>query len=676
MPDRKGSVSGRLLLRPGHSPAWQSALLAGFIVQLLLILFVTGIGLEQLRVTTDALKSVVNVHMRKQYLAKTLLTSSRERAVNLFRMVESKDPFELDEMRMRFNGNASDFLGARGELMGMPLSDRERELLELQRRHSRVSVPLQFKVLELLDAGQPRKAEALLLREVLPVQDKALEALTLLERETQRAAAAATREADEEYRVARFWMGMLSIAALLAGLIVTAATLRYVNRASREREHLATHDALTGLPNRMLFMDRLEQALVRAQRHGSMVGVMFIDLDRFKRVNDTLGHDVGDRLLCEVAERLRHAMRAEDVVARLGGDEFVVVVTDLENVGQIVHLVERVQDIVADPHPISGHELFVSCSIGISFYPGDGTDASTLIRKADTAMYHAKGSGGRFQLYDEAMNAMAEERLRLETELYHAIEREELVLHYQPQLDLESGRICAVEALMRWNHPDRGVLGPALFLDLLEETGEIVEIGRKLLVEACRQAAKWHAAGFGDLQIAVNVSGKEFWHQTMIPGVRDALEKSGIPPTLLQIELTEGILMQDVDNALSRIKALKEIGVTVAIDDFGTGHSSLAHLKRFPVDCLKIDRFFIKDIQDTAVNEAFVGSILTLCQGLHLDAVAEGVEDVRQIERLRRLGCKRVQGYLVSRAVPADRIADLLGRDWQDAFGRAGQATA
>ncbi len=648
--------------------AWRPALLAGFVVQLMLILFVTAIGLEQLRLTTDGLRSVVNVHMRKQYLAKTMLTSARERSVNLFRMVESTDPFEQDEMRMRFDGNASDFLGARSELMAMPLSSRERDLLELQRRHTRVSVPLQMRVLELLDAGQANKAEALLLREVLPVQDKVLEALAQLERETQSVASAATREADKEYRVARFWMSALSATALLAGLIVTIASMRYASRSSREREHLATHDALTGLPNRMLFMDRLEQALVRAQRHGSVVGVMFIDLDRFKRVNDTLGHDAGDRLLCEVASRLKRAVRAEDVVARLGGDEFVVVVTDLEEAGHILHLVERVRDIVSDPHPISGHELFVNCSIGISFYPADGTDANTLIRKADTAMYHAKDSGGRFQLYDETMNAMAEERLRLETELYHAIENEELVLHYQPQLDLESGRICAVEALMRWNHPDRGMLGPALFLELLEETGEIVNVGRRLLMEACMQAAKWHAAGFGDLQIAVNISGKEFWHEALISGVRDAVEKSGIPPPLLQLELTEGILMQDVDNAQGRIRALKEIGVAVAVDDFGTGYSSLAHLKRFPLDCLKIDRYFIKDIQDAAVNEAFVGSILTLCQGLHLDAVAEGVEDVRQLERLRKLGCKRVQGYLVSRPVPAQQIAGLLARDWLGEF--------
>ncbi len=676
MPECTVRISSPCGGRFKRAEIWKLALLAGFVIQLFLILFVTAIGLQQLRMTTENLKTVVDVHMRKQNLTKTMVLTARERTLIMFMLTKIDDPFERDQLLLRFREKGSEFVAARLQLLELPLSARERHLIDLHKERIAFAQPIQEEVIELISADFTQDGVDLALRQAIPAQNSVMVLLSRLDEEVHRVAIAASERAYEAHRVARFWMYFLSGIALLVGLVVAAAVLFYSARFSRERERLVTKDTLTGLPNRMLLRDRLEQALARARRRGTLVGVMFIDLDRFKRVNDTLGHDVGDRLLCEVAERLRHAVRAEDVVARLGGDEFVVVVTDLENVGQIVHLVERVQDIVADPHPISGHELFVSCSIGISFYPGDGTDASTLIRKADTAMYHAKGSGGRFQLYDEAMNAMAEERLRLETELYHAIEREELVLHYQPQLDLESGRICAVEALMRWNHPDRGVLGPALFLDLLEETGEIVELGRKLLVEACRQAAKWHAAGFGDLQIAVNVSGKEFWHQTMIPGVRDAVEKSGIPPTLLQIELTEGILMQDVDNALSRIKALKEIGVTVAIDDFGTGYSSLAHLKRFPVDCLKIDRFFIKDIQDTTVNEAFVGAILILCQGLHLDAVAEGVEDVRQIERLRKLGCKRVQGYLVSRAVPADRIADLLGRDWQDAFGRAGQATA
>jgi diguanylate cyclase (GGDEF)-like protein len=443
----------------------------------------------------------------------------------------------------------------------------------------------------------------------------------------------------------------------------------YTHRVSRERERLATHDTLTGLPNRMLFMDRLQQSLIRAKRRQTLVGVMFIDLDRFKRVNDTLGHASGDQLICEVARRLQDVTRAEDIVARLGGDEFVVVI-DAAKVNHILLVVEKALATVSKPYRIAEREIFSSCSIGVSVYPNDGTDASSLLKNADTAMYTAKSSGrNRFQLYDGAMNTMAEERLQLETELHYALARNEFVFHYQPQLNLETGRIEGVEALLRWNKPDRGLLSPAVFLSMLEETGGIVSVGRSLLLAACRQTADWHAAGFTDLDVAVNVSGKEFWHDTLIENVREALAQSGLRPQSLQLELTEGIFMEDVDAAVVRIQALKALGVAVAIDDFGTGYSSLAHLQRFPLDVLKIDRYFVKDLPNAPASEALIGSILALCQGLDLGAVAEGVETREQLEVLRALGCQIVQGYFISRPVPADQILALLGRDWLTAFG-------
>ncbi|MHB1353658.1 MAG: putative bifunctional diguanylate cyclase/phosphodiesterase, partial [Thiobacillus sp.] len=309
-------------------------------------------------------------------------------------------------------------------------------------------------------------------------------------------------------------------------------------------------------------------------------------------------------------------------------------------------------------------------SIGISVFPNDGSDCSSLLKNADTAMYHAKGSGrDRFQLYDAGMNAMAEERLQLETDLHYALERGEFVLHYQPQIDLARGRVCAVEALIRWNHPQKGVLAPASFLEMLEETGQILDVGRALLLAACRQTAQWHAAGFKDIDVAVNLSGKEFWHGSLISSISEALKLSGLPAQFLQIELTEGIFMKDIDNAVARIQALKALGVNVAVDDFGTGYSSLAHLKRFPVDVLKIDRYFINELPTAAVNEALVASILALSDGLHLAAVAEGVENMQQLARLRRLGCRIVQGYLVSKPVAAEQLTALLRRDWHEALG-------
>ena len=421
----------------------------------------------------------------------------------------------------------------------------------------------------------------------------------------------------------------------------------------------------------MLFMDRLGQSLVRAQRRNTLVGVMFIDLDRFKRVNDTLGHASGDALICEVAQRLRATTRAEDVVARLGGDEFGVVI-DAARISHVLQVVEKILGVVSEPYRIAERELFSSCSIGVSVYPNDGSDGTSLLKHADTAAFTAKNGGrNRFQLYDAAMNTMAEERLQLETELHYALERDEFLFHYQPKLNLETGRIQGVEALIRWNHPGKGLLSPAVFLELLEESGGIVKVGRTLLRSACFQTASWHAAGFVDLDVAVNISGKEFWHDNLVADVREALQQSGLPPHSLHLELTEGIFMQDVEAAVSIILALKALGVAVAIDDFGTGYSSLAHLKRFPLDILKIDRYFVKDIPHAPVNEALISSILALCRGLKLGTVAEGVENREQLEVLRKLGCQVVQGYFISRPVPADEIAALLDRDWLKEFEQA-----
>jgi diguanylate cyclase (GGDEF)-like protein len=653
-----------------RAAVWKPALVAGFVIQLLLILFVTAIGLQQLRLTTDNLDTV-DTHMRKQDLTKTMVISARERTMLMFMLTKAADPFERDELLQQFYKKGVDYAAARVALLDAPLNAKERELIDQQRQLILVAQPIQQQVVDLVSADFNQDAADLVIGEAIPAQNKVVAVLAQLDAEAQRVTLIASRKAHEAHEVARFWMVLLSGAALLIGLIVAAVVLRYTHRVSRERERLATHDALTGLPNRMLFMDRLEQALVRAQRRNTLVGVMFIDLDRFKRVNDTLGHACGDQLICEVARRLCAAARAEDTVARLGGDEFVVVMNDATAIGHILQVVEKLRAVVATPCQVAGRELFCSGSIGISIYPHDGTDSSSLLKNADTAMYHAKNAGrDSVQLYDSAMNAMAEERLQLETDLHYALERNEFVLHYQPQVNLDTGRIQSVEALIRWNHPGRGVLTPATFLEMLEETGEIIEVGRALLFEACRQAAHWRAAGF-NLEVAVNLSSKEFWHVSLLSSVSTALEQSGLPPHSLQLELTEGIFMEDVDSAVDRIRELKALGVAISIDDFGTGYSSLAHLKRFPLDVLKIDRYFIRDLANAKVNQALVSSILALCEGLHLDAIAEGVEDSRQLECLHQLGCRIVQGYLFSQPVPAEQLTALLDQRWHREFAAA-----
>ena len=647
---------------------WRRVLLAGFIVQLFLILFVTTIGLQQLRLTANNLGTVVDVHMRKLSLTKTMMAAARERTLCMYRLSMSHDPFERDQLFVQFNQHGAEFASARMALLNMPLSPREHELIDLQGHLTGIARPMQNRVVDALSGDSDQKAEEQVLSSAIPAQNNVLSVLALLDTETQKLALEASRKAHQAHEVARFWMYLLSGIALLLGMFVAAAVMYYTKRASRERHHLVTHDALTGLPNRMLFMDRLEQSLVRAQRRNTLVGVMFIDLDRFKRVNDTLGNASGDALICEVAQRLRAATRAEDVVARLGGDEFGVVI-DVARISHVLQVVEKILGAVSEPYRIAERELFSSCSIGVSVYPNDGSDGTSLLKHADTAAFTAKNGGrNRFQLYDVAMNTMAEERLQLETELHYALERNEFLFHYQPKLNLNSGRIQGVEALIRWNHPGKGLLSPAVFLELLEESGGIVKVGRTLLRSACFQTASWHAAGFANLDVAVNISGKEFWHDNLVTDVREALQASGLPPHALHLELTEGIFMQDVEAAVSIILALKELGVAVAIDDFGTGYSSLAHLKRFPLDILKIDRYFVKDIPHAPVNEALISSILALCRGLKLGTVAEGVENREQLEVLRKLGCQVVQGYFISRPVPADEIAALLDRDWLKEF--------
>ncbi len=649
-------------------PAWRRALLAGFVVQLLLILFVTAIGLRQLQATSDNLARVVDIHMRKLTLTKAMMSSARGRTLSMFRLSMSHDPFERDDLFMQFTRDGAEFAQARTALLAMPLSRREHELLALQGRMTGVAMPMQNRVVETLRNDFGRKAEERALSAAIPVQNTMLAVLSQLDAETQKLALDASEKARRALDLARFWMYLLSGAALLVGGLVAAAVLHYLRRVSRERDHLATRDALTGLPNRMLFLDGLAQVLARAARHETVVGVLFVDLDRFKRVNDTLGHAQADALIREVGRRLRSATHAEDIVARLGSDEFAVAV-DVARVGQVLQFVEKILGVVSEPYHIAGRELFSSCSIGVSVYPNDGSDGNSLLKNAGAATFIAKRSGrNRFQLYDAAMNTVADERLQLETELHYALERGEFVFHYQPKLNLETGRVQGVEALIRWQHPDKGLLGPDVFLQLLEENGGIVPVGRALLESACRQTVRWHAAGFRELDVAINISSKEFWNDDLIGDVRDVLQRTGLPPQYLQLELTEGIFMQDVDAAVFRILGLKALGVAVAIDDFGTGYSSLAHLKRFPLDVLKIDRYFVKDIQHAPVSEALTRSILALCQGLNLGTVAEGVENQEQLDILRGLGCQVVQGYFISRPVPADQIAGLLARRWLPEF--------
>ncbi|MBI5612435.1 MAG: PAS domain S-box protein [Gammaproteobacteria bacterium] len=441
--------------------------------------------------------------------------------------------------------------------------------------------------------------------------------------------------------------------------------------AEERLSYLAYYDTLTGLPNRQLLRDRLRQTMFEADRSGRVAAVMLLDLDRFKFINDTLGHEAGDTLLKGVAERLTACVRHGDTVARLGGDEFTVVLANVARVDDVAFVTQKILGSFVQPFTIAGRELFVSPSIGITLYPHDDRDIDNLLKNADAAMYHAKESGrNTFQFFTAELNARAAERLELETALRHALERHEFLLHYQPLMDLKTGRLKGVEALLRWRHPQRGLVPPLDFIPLAEETGLIVPIGEWVLRTACAQAKAWHDAGFCGLHMAVNISGRQFQQQNLAVLVGAVLAETGLEPQCFNLELTESVLMRNVDAAIAVMGVLDAAGVGFSIDDFGTGYSSLSYLKRFPIDVLKIDRSFVRDITTDPDDAAIVTAIMALARTLDIEVVAEGVETEEQLAFLRARGCDVMQGYYFSKPVDAAALTALLKKTTKQGKGK------
>jgi diguanylate cyclase (GGDEF)-like protein/PAS domain S-box-containing protein len=426
---------------------------------------------------------------------------------------------------------------------------------------------------------------------------------------------------------------------------------------------LAYYDALTGLPNRRLFQDRLGLALPQMIRHEQKLAVMFIDLDLFKRINDTLGHDVGDEVLCEMADRLKECVRESDTVSRMGGDEFTIIQPDIKDAANAVQLATRIIASLRQPFTTGGRELMVTSSVGIALFPNDGETADDLTKNADTAMYRAKDLGrNNYQLYTDAMNAESVERLTMESHLRQAIERDEFALNYQVKVDLVSNRTTGVEALLRWHNHELGPVTPDRFIPIAEANGMILPIGEWVLTKACRQARVWVEQGLDDITMAVNVSSRQLHQNQLDDVVLNILEETGLAAERLEIELTESMLMEHIEEVGPKLRRLRDLGVRIGIDDFGTGYSSLAYLKRLPIDSLKIDISFIRDIPNDADDAEIVAAIIAMAHRLDLQVVAEGVENEEQVRFLRTLGCDQIQGYLVGRPLSADNIASLLDR--------------
>jgi diguanylate cyclase (GGDEF)-like protein len=436
-----------------------------------------------------------------------------------------------------------------------------------------------------------------------------------------------------------------------------------IERKSAERRlaYLAQFDTLTGLPNRHLFHDRLLQTIAHARRSGNPMAVLFIDLDRFKLVNDTQGHSAGDKLLKEAAARLTECMRSVDTVGRFGGDEFGAIVSDLARPGDAGVVAQKILDAIAQPYKLDARDTYVSASIGITLFPADGDSPEALVMNADTAMYRAKEQGrNTYQYFTREMNQRALARVQMEAAMRRAIERGEFLLHYQPRVDLRSRRICGFEALLRWQHPEKGLVLPGEFVPILEEAGLIVPVGEWVLREACRQAQIWQRDGLAPLPVTANLSARQFQEKDFEATVRRVLRETRVDPSLIQFELTESLLMSEPESAARTLRGLKESGLRISVDDFGTGYSSLAYLKRFPIDALKIDRSFVRDITTDPEDAAITIAIIGLAHNLKLKVVAEGVETREQLELLAANGCDEMQGNLFSVPTTAEECAKML----------------
>jgi len=472
---------------------------------------------------------------------------------------------------------------------------------------------------------------------------------------------------------------MTSFAKMLATIEQQTDEINQFPRRLDQLARQAFRDPLTSLPNRALFMDRLQHALTRTERRGERLAILFLDLDRFKVVNDSMGHGVGDQLLIGVSQRLAACLRPEDTIARLGGDEFAILLEDVKDDKGPTSVADRLTAELQQAFSCEGREVVITVSIGIAMSTARRMTPEDILRDADLAMYHAKGKGkARYEIFDKSMNAPAQERMDLELDLRNAVSRGEFVLHYQPVVDLPTGRITEVEALVRWKHPSRGLLSPAEFVGLAEETGLIVPLGRWVLHEACRQTRHWQLASPGNrLAISVNLSARQLQQAGLVEEIAAVLRDTRLDPGALRLEITETVVMHDAPTTLAKLEALKALGIQLAIDDFGTGYSSLGYLKRFPVDTLKIDRSFVKGIGGNVEDSAIVRAVITVAKSLNLSVTAEGIETAEQLEHLRALGCDHGQGYYFAKPMASDRVPALLiaTAPWGAATATNGHAT-
>lgn len=635
----------------------------GFMLTIALMLALTGVGLNHIDRADARLKNIVEKNNVKTEMAHIMQSALRERALSMYIIAVLTDAFLKDDEYQRFTALGAEYTRAREILERLAVSPEEKKVLSRIIGLTRIAQPEVQKVVEMGWKDRSPEIFNQIRNVTMPKQRLISEQVDVLIRLQQAQTEAAVKEAESSSQNARKAMLLLGGLASVLTMLIAAYVSKRVTKQALTLEHQALHDELTGLPNRTLFQDRLEQAILKGQRLASSFAIILMDLDRFKEVNDTLGHDVGDLLLKEVGLRLTGTVRASDTVARLGGDEYVVLLENLS--GQYIERVaEKILHALERPFPLNGEMVDISASMGIARFPEHGTDAITLTRHADVAMYAAKHNHIGYTVYSAQQEHGSRADLALKSQLRHAIERDELVLHYQPKINHATGKVMGVEALIRWQHPKRGFLSPDLFISAAEKTGLIGPLARWVLTKALLQCTQLHQAGMF-ISVAVNLSTRNLHDRHLPAEIASLLANAQINPAYLVLEITESAVMDNPVLALEILNQLDEMGVTLAIDDFGTGYSSLAYLSKLPVDEIKIDKSFVIDMMNDRQAAVIVRSTIDLAHNLGMKVVAEGVETGEAWNTLTQWGCDFAQGYYMSKPLPADQLMQWLAQsDW------------
>lgn len=635
----------------------------GFAFTVALMIALTGVGLTHIHLADARLKNIVEKNNVKTEMAQIMQSALRERALNMHFIAVSDDPFLKDEVYQRFNTMGGEYTRARQSLEQLAHFQEEKAILANIKRLTRQAQPEVEKVMEMGLAGNDPQMFELIRNRTMPLQKSISDQVNGLIAFQREQTAKAVREAESLSGQARNVMLFLGSLATLLTLFIAVFVSRRVTGQAHALEHQALHDELTSLPNRALFQDYLQQAIKFANRTSSGFAILLMDLDRFKEVNDTLGHNAGDLLLVEVGRRLKQVVRSEDLVARLGGDEYVVVMKNLSE-PDVERVAEKIRKVLEQPFRLGVDLVDVSASLGIACFPTHGKDAVTLTRRADMAMYAAKQEHSGFAMYSETQEQSSRATLTLRSELRHAITHDELVLHYQPKIDHHSGLVMGLEALVRWQHPKRGFLAPDQFVPEAEQAGLIGSLTRWVLAKSLMQCAALHREGLL-ISMAVNFSARNLHDKQLADEISSMLDRAGLKPKYLVLEITESAVMADPVFGLQILNQFDKMGVTLAIDDFGTGYSSLAYLSQLPMNEIKIDKSFVMKMMQDPQAAVIVKSTIELGHNLGLKVVAEGVESREIWDRLTQWGCDTAQGYYMSRPLPEDQLIKWLAEsDW------------